>query len=345
MSTLARHCVLIEKLGLIDAIFETLPGSWQQYFVDANEEDKQSSKTFGEFGEVVLVKDKRNGADYALKLFKKELKLAEKQRIALLLHFSRNVDKKTWPSSLVRYEDAYEFTNPPQKALLMERIDGISLQTLIREGRATVPEEQWKCWMKDILLALQYFHKNGITHRDVHPGNIMIRNDGKSAVLIDLDLMCIPATSEQCGTLCFSPALANSTSPDLWCLSDVVAASSEPKKWYRSDVWATANSFLSYLNREDGYLTKKLPYMRRDQQTCVRMPDALVREKVDKSLLLLQRGARVLFSKMLDPDWEKRPSAKSAARVLGRCSDRSSFNLPPPLKTASDNILQEGVYQ
>ena len=67
--------------------------------------------------------------------------------------------------------------------LVQEYIEGHDLSNEIEEG---------KCWdenkvtqlLKDILTILEFVHQNNVIHRDIKPGNIMRRSDGK-IVLID----------------------------------------------------------------------------------------------------------------------------------------------------------------
>lgn len=337
MSSLKDHCVRLQDIGLLESTFESRKGSWLDYFepIERGTDTKQVvdasgariSPRSGQFGDVILVKDRKTDTQYALKIFKKPLQTDEKQRLALLLKFSNMVQKDAWPKSLVRYISVFNFSDVPYETLLMQSIDGVPLKMLIDQRYERVPLQQWKCWMKDILDALQFLHEHGIMHRDVHPGNIMISADGKRAFLIDLDLMCVPSTSEQCQDLCHGVAAAKSTAPDIWCIEDALSASS-PQQWYRSDVWATANSFLSYAYGEDGALTQRLGYTKRGPTSCNRTSDAKVIKEANYVTQFVDKPLRPLFLEMLHPDWTKRPTAKEAIEVLGDCLQRDNFVAP-----------------
>lgn len=54
----------------------------------------------------------------------------------------------------------------------------------------------------DVVDGLRHVHEHGLCHRDLHPGNVMRRRDGKW-VLIDFGLMAVSGTAESCGTLWF----------------------------------------------------------------------------------------------------------------------------------------------
>jgi tRNA A-37 threonylcarbamoyl transferase component Bud32 len=68
--------------------------------------------------------------------------------------------------------------------LVMEFIEGQNLFETVK-SRSRLPEIEVISIAKDIGSALQWMHDHCLVHRDVHPGNIMLRLDGK-AVLIDL---------------------------------------------------------------------------------------------------------------------------------------------------------------
>ncbi|MFS0513476.1 serine/threonine protein kinase [Nostoc sp. UIC 10607] len=71
--------------------------------------------------------------------------------------------------------------------LVMEYVDGVSLADL-RPPKLSEPDAL--CYIQQIGEALIVVHKNGLIHRDVRPGNILLRNrEGLSeAVLIDFGL-------------------------------------------------------------------------------------------------------------------------------------------------------------
>ena len=66
--------------------------------------------------------------------------------------------------------------------LVMDHIDGLTLDDYLAEkGRLT--EEETIRLLKPIAAALDYAHAQGVVHRDVKPGNVMIRKDGVPFVL------------------------------------------------------------------------------------------------------------------------------------------------------------------
>jgi len=71
--------------------------------------------------------------------------------------------------------------------LVMKFIEGESLADRIeREG--SLPEAQVLAWADQLLDALAYCHTQGIIHRDVSPQNVIVRPDGRAA-LVDFGLV------------------------------------------------------------------------------------------------------------------------------------------------------------
>ncbi|BAY24231.1 serine/threonine protein kinase [Calothrix sp. NIES-2100] len=70
--------------------------------------------------------------------------------------------------------------------LVMDFVQGDSLFNLIQKSGALPTEEAVK-YITQIGEALKVVHQAGLVHRDAHPGNIMVQQDGK-AVLIDFGI-------------------------------------------------------------------------------------------------------------------------------------------------------------
>jgi serine/threonine protein kinase len=62
--------------------------------------------------------------------------------------------------------------------IVMQYVDGQTLQTMIDSGKAFSPQEVIGV-IKPVAEALDYAHENGIVHRDIKPANILIDKSGK----------------------------------------------------------------------------------------------------------------------------------------------------------------------
>lgn len=71
-------------------------------------------------------------------------------------------------------------------AILMEYIDGITLEEFINQKRLTA-DFAYK-FISEICDALQYLHSKQIVHRDIKPSNILITHNGHNVKLIDFSL-------------------------------------------------------------------------------------------------------------------------------------------------------------
>jgi eukaryotic-like serine/threonine-protein kinase len=101
--------------------------------------------------------------------------------------------------NIVRVLDYFEEGDSNTPCLVMEFIDGQNLFNLIENtDQAAKPlyEKDAVNYIYQIGNALKFIHQNPIVHRDIHPGNIMLRSD-KQPILIDFGLAgdIAPATS------------------------------------------------------------------------------------------------------------------------------------------------------
>jgi serine/threonine-protein kinase len=82
-------------------------------------------------------------------------------------------------SGIVSVYDSGEENNSPY--IVMELITGESLRQLLQKG--VIPQARALEIVEGILQALEYSHKEGIVHRDIKPGNIMITDSGDIKVM------------------------------------------------------------------------------------------------------------------------------------------------------------------
>ncbi len=66
--------------------------------------------------------------------------------------------------------------------IVMEFVDGRTVRDLLRDNRRLLPERALDI-TDGVLRALDYSHRNGIVHRDIKPGNVMLNRQGEIKVM------------------------------------------------------------------------------------------------------------------------------------------------------------------
>ncbi|MBE9056204.1 serine/threonine-protein kinase [Sphaerospermopsis sp. LEGE 08334] len=87
--------------------------------------------------------------------------------------------------NIVRIIDFFEEDNLP--CLVMDFVKGENLYNLVQE-KGILSESIAINYIKQIAYALSLCHENGIIHRDAHPGNMILRENSNTVVLIDFGL-------------------------------------------------------------------------------------------------------------------------------------------------------------
>jgi len=87
--------------------------------------------------------------------------------------------------NIVRIIDFFEEDNLP--CLVMDFVKGENLYHLIQD-KGILSEKFAIDYIKQIADALSICHQNGIIHRDAHPGNMILRENSNTVILIDFGL-------------------------------------------------------------------------------------------------------------------------------------------------------------
>ncbi|QYX32233.1 serine/threonine-protein kinase [Sphaerospermopsis torques-reginae] len=87
--------------------------------------------------------------------------------------------------NIVRIIDFFEEDNLP--CLVMDFVKGENLYHLVQD-KGILSESTAINYIKQIADALSLCHENGIIHRDAHPGNMILRENSNTVVLIDFGL-------------------------------------------------------------------------------------------------------------------------------------------------------------
>jgi len=140
----------------------------------------------GGFGETFEIDDR--GKPKVIKILN-SFTDSEKQQKALSL-FQREAEvlmKLNHPGIPKVEPDGY-FTWPDgihtRHCLVMEKIDGQTLQKWLQHNSDKITQELAVDWLKQLVNILKYLHQNHYIHRDINPSNIMVKPNNR-LVLID----------------------------------------------------------------------------------------------------------------------------------------------------------------
>lgn len=131
----------------------------------------------GGMGEVYLGWDS-NGNTVAIKKMRAEL--TTDANLRAFFHREVNTLKQLDHQSIVKMYASFEENG--HLYLVMEYIEGESIEQYIKR-KGALKENEAISLLSNILSAVDYLHKKGFVHRDIKPGNIMIRTDGTVCLL------------------------------------------------------------------------------------------------------------------------------------------------------------------
>src|SRR6202020_80888 len=87
------------------------------------------------------------------------------------------------PSIVAVYDTGEDnLGNAPVPYIVMEFVDGRTLRELMHDDRRLLAERALEI-TDGVLRALDYSHRNGIVHRDIKPGNVMVSRTGEIKVM------------------------------------------------------------------------------------------------------------------------------------------------------------------
>jgi tRNA A-37 threonylcarbamoyl transferase component Bud32 len=182
--------------------------------------------------------------------------------------------------------------------LTMELVEGPSVRDALAERRSLIVDDVIHIG-RQVASALEHLHDQGLVHRDVKPGNIMLAADG-AAKLCDMGLarpltagVTVTETEMVVGTPTYmAPEMARG---ELIAASDVYALGLTLYQCLTGDVpLAGTTAVDTFMARQQGRPER----VRRHHPTCPRWLDRLI-------------------DRMLDPEPKLRPTADQVARALG----------------------------
>ncbi|CAG8563126.1 13629_t:CDS:10 [Dentiscutata erythropus] len=127
----------------------------------------------GAFGKVYLARKKTTRDLYAIKILKK-VDMVRKNMVNHVLAERRVLSLTRTPFVVKLF---YAFQSQDYLYLVMEYLIGGDLSSLLQSFER-FEEDMARMYTAEVVLALEYLHKNGITHRDLKPDNMLITSEG-----------------------------------------------------------------------------------------------------------------------------------------------------------------------
>ena len=156
----------------------------------------------GSFGEVLLVRLKATGKVYAMKILDKKILKMKKQQIHTKTE--RDLMVKINSPFIVNIKSAFQ--DDSNLYLVSEFMQGGDMFFHMHDGQIVIfSNEKTKFYILELVLGLDFLHKNNMVYRDLKPENILLDNKGH-VKLTDFGLSKILEDEEdKAFTLCGTP--------------------------------------------------------------------------------------------------------------------------------------------
>ena len=134
--------------------------------------------------------DLRLGRDVAVKILRADL-ARDPQFLARFRREAQSVAGLNHVSIVAVYDSGEEIQGDGVDGvkapyIVMEIVQGETLKDLLKAGEVSV--DQAVEYTLGVLAALEYSHKAGIVHRDIKPGNVMVRSDSGRVKVMDFGI-------------------------------------------------------------------------------------------------------------------------------------------------------------
>lgn len=266
----------------------------------------------GIMGTVYRAIDKTDRSEVAIKVVLRNNLRDKSEHTALTreIQVLRQLDHP----NIVSFRRAFE--DDTAVYIVTEYCSGGDLFNYLNVSETALPEREALLILRQLLHAMDFLRKKGISHRDIKPENILMCEKGKIK-LADLGLCFFRspngsrATRRRCGTLQY-------TAPEV-----LYHSSYEPE---RSDMWSSGVVLYAML-------TQRLPYRYND---CARLKHEL--RKIDTDAILQSRRlyhlsgeCLILLGSLLQLNPAKRPNPMKAVQLVDNA-------LLGPLQTRSRHM-------
>lgn len=140
----------------------------------------------GGMADVIAANDMRLGRRVAIKLMRREL-ASDPLFLARFRREAQAAAGLNHPTIVAVYDSGEDIVGTGTEAaslpyIVMELVEGETVRDVLRSGKGFTPERALQV-ARDVLTALDYSHRNGIVHRDIKPGNVMITKNGAIKVM------------------------------------------------------------------------------------------------------------------------------------------------------------------
>ena len=136
----------------------------------------------GGMAEVHMGRDVRLGRNVAVKTLRADL-ASDPTFQARFRREAQSAASLNHPAIVAVYDTGEDLLNgTPLPYIVMEYVEGTTLRELLQSGRRLLPERALEI-VAGVLQALEYSHRNGIIHRDIKPGNVMLTRSGHVKVM------------------------------------------------------------------------------------------------------------------------------------------------------------------
>lgn len=223
----------------------------------------------------------------------------------------------------------YEFDGDgPIQYLALEYIDGCDLESERRRSRRWSPEEAARI-VQTVCTALDYTHRQGVLHRDIKPGNILIEAETNRVVLTDFGL----AKSETDETL---TAAGFAVGTPAYMAPEQITDQYGPEPDGRADLFSLGTVFYEMLVGEHPFLGSD------DLKTMRAIVHSSPRPLTEMDPAVPESLERIVF-RMLEKDPARRHSdAGAAAADLAKWLAKreaegglDTVTIPPPSQGAT----------
>ena len=138
---------------------------------------------YGGMAEVHRGRDLRLGRDVAIKMLRTDLA----RDATFQMRFRReaqNAASLNHPAIVAVYDTGEEISAAGEKHpfIVMEFVNGQTLKEVLAAEQRIQPRRALEM-IADICAALEFSHRNGIVHRDIKPGNVMLTPSGQVKVM------------------------------------------------------------------------------------------------------------------------------------------------------------------